>query len=282
MFFWVGFGNAQKRMLNLDCRCSIVVDYMFRELLEGFCVTYIANKREEIAHAKAEIDANLAFLRGQLDGSKEELAKPPSGEGEDTPGETVEPSDQSQTPELSEEMKEEISEKISKLEEMLKTRQFQEQALDEAAEKVRNASLDEIDVCDDTGTALGLQGMGSVAAADIIEPRSSYTLCRRIKPDVEQGGKASKGDAAGNEKTVMISFAVPPDDSVNLELLLGPSRITVQKKTKKGKGRSARNRKGHRRSITENPKGKGRSRGLKDITNQNNAASSHRRSRTSL
>ena len=65
MFFWVGFGNAEKRMLNLDCRCSIVVDYMFRELVLGECEGYIARKRAEVAHSKEEIHANLEFLKGK-------------------------------------------------------------------------------------------------------------------------------------------------------------------------------------------------------------------------
>lgn len=281
-------------MLNLNCRCSIVVDHMFRELVLGACAEYIEGKTREVAHAQEEIAANLAFLKGQLAGS------PPGdsgGAGVDAAvvvdsGAEVGNSAQ---PDLSlaesdPEMAAEIQAKIEKLEEMLKTREFQSQALAEASAKCVGADLTEIDVCDDTGTVLGLQGMGSVLASDVLDTRGVYTLCRRVKPDVADGGdtgdgkkngKKKGGAAEATEKTIMLNFAVPPDDAINLEVLLGPSRITVAKRKKRERGE-----KGHRRRSTTRPKGKGKGRGMKDITNGQQKLGSgkgkHQRSRTAL
>ena len=289
MFFWVGFGNAEKRMLNLDCRCSIVVDYMFREFVLGECEGYIARKRAEVSHSKEEIHANLEFLKGQLgagaagadgadgaDGAGGADAAAPEAEGDSPPPEQP-------LAEVDPDKAADVQRKIDKLEEMLKTREFQEQALGEAAKKIAGADEKEIDVCDDTGTVLGLQGMGSVVASDVLEERAVYTLCRRVKLGASDGEGSSakkKGGGDTTEKTVMLNFAVPPDNAMNLELLLGPSRITVAKK-KKGGGRGKR---GHTRSRTTRPKTKGR--GMRDITNNQQKMSAgrgkHQRSRTSL
>jgi hypothetical protein len=284
MFFWVAFGNAEKRMLNLDCRCSIVVDHMFRALVMGACAEYIESKTREVAHAKEEIGANLAFLEGQLGGGAKVGAE---NAGESGASGAAAPAASPSLAETNPEMAADIQAKIDKLGELLKTREFQSQALAEAATKCAGASAAEIDVCDDTGTVLGLQGMDSVQALDVLEARGVYTLCRRVKPEGGDGGgtgiakKKGGAAAAATEKTVMLSFAVPPDDAVNLEALLGPSRITVEKRKRRGRGE-----KGHRRSSTTRPKGKGKEgRSMKDITNgQQKAAGKgkHRRSRTTL
>ena len=135
---------------------------------------------------------------------------------------------------------------------------YQQTALKEAEDKIKDVALEDIDVCDDTGTPLGLSDLGSSAASDVLESRATYVLCR-------------KTDDKG---VVMLNFAVPPDGSVNLDFLLGPSRIKVTKKSKKN----------HRRSISDRPKsgrrrGSKKGKGLTDVTNKN---THHLRSQTAL
>ena len=286
MFCHVQHGNADSTILNLDCRCSILVDHMYRKMAVEACSSYVQTKTAEVEHATKEIMANLEYLNTRLEGGNAAADLDAAAAAAADEGAAAATSADADAEAATADELEDMRSKVQQLEELLKTRAFQAEALKEAAEKLRGVCLEEIDVCDDTGTALGLAGMGSLPASDVLDSRGRYTLCRRVKPRPADGegdgaapgknkaGAKSGGAKADGETIVMLSFAVPPDSAVNLELLLGPSRIKVSKQQARG-GK-------HRRSVTERPRGKkdGRRKGLQDITNKG-AGRQHRRAATS-
>ena len=252
-FFHLKYANAQSKILNLDVRSSILVDYVFRELVLNQCTEYIQTKSTTVAHSIEETRLNLNHLKQIITDISTSAETATTAEGD------VSSSSSDNSSSTGFETPEEMTAKVTQLEELLKTLEYQQEALKEARQKIDGAVLEELDMCDSTGTPLGLSTeAGSSSAADILESRGTYTLCRKME------GQA-----------IQLSFAVPPDGAINLDTLLGEGRIKVSKdKHNKGRGK-------HRRSSSSRPssKGKGKKRGgLQDITNQ--SGSGHRRSMT--
>jgi hypothetical protein len=249
-FFHLKYANAESQILNLDVRSSILCDY-FHKVILSRATEYVHTKSSTVMEGIEETKLNLTHLKDTIASIGVTALNVNSDDGTAIDGKLAVPTADREEKAISLETMDDLKNKVSQLEEMLKTLEYQQTALIEAKEKVDGVELNEIDVCDDTGTPLGLTNLGSTSASDVLESRATYTLCRKT-----------------NDKVIMISFAVPPDGSINLDELLGPTRIKVSKKTKKSGS--------HRRSISERPKGtKHSGKGLKDVTN------THRRSQTS-
>ena len=267
MFFWLQHGNSSKSLLNLDCRCNILLDYVFKNQVEA-CRKFVTEKRAEVEHSIEEIKVNRDHLaKAAENGSAPDSAEDVSLDGEVSGSAPIE-----------------SSETLAKLEEILQTRRFQLEALQEAAVKLEGLTSSEIDFCDDMGHAVGLQSMKELAASDMLEDRATYNLCRKALPQsngnvVEEpkkgSSKAKKGkNVDEEEKIIMLTFAVPPDNALNLDLLLGSGKVKVVKtRGKKKKGN-------HRRSNSERPpqEKSRKAKGLADITNR--AGRGHARSQT--
>lgn len=248
-------------MLNLDCRCDILLDHIF-----GSCVSksveFLAQEKRRVTHAIDEIRANISNLESLLaaaaaDGA--EIAPPVGADGEPV----------------------DFAQLVETLKEVISTREHQLNAISEAQGKLQGVTMKELDLCDDSGSSLGVRDYGPSSAADVLEHQQTYNLCRRVKEEeVEQsggaaaagkkkkGGKAGAGAGGSEEKIVMLTFAIPPDEARNLDSILGHHRITYAKPKSRGS-------KKHRRSRTGAPKG--RRKGLRDITN-----AKHRRAKTTV
>ena len=61
MFFWLKYGNAEQKIVNLDCRCDILLDHFYRTCVAE-CIKFLAREEDRIQHATAELDANIANL----------------------------------------------------------------------------------------------------------------------------------------------------------------------------------------------------------------------------
>ena len=248
-FFHLKFSNAESIILNLDVRSSILIDYMFRKMVLEKCEDYLHSKAASVAHTTEETKANVVHLQSiidQMNGSS--TASTSTGNGE-----AVVAAAAISTTGLTDNT-EDLQSKVKQLEEMLKTLDYQKEALEEAKTKISGAVMEEIDVCSDSGVPMGLNKAGSTSAADILDSRSNYTLCRQL-----------------DDKVIQLSFAVPPDDAVNLDMLLGPTRLKITKKEKNRGGKK------HRRSSSTRPKGNLQKKKLADITNQKGG---HRRAQT--
>ena len=243
-FFHLKYANAQTQILNIDVRSNILCDYFHKNILAR-AADYVHTKTATVAHDIEETKVNLTHLNGIVADIGVAALSNDGGIAEE-PSPT---SDATATPTVAD-----LNDKIAQLEELLKTLTKREEATMNWLEKIKDVALEDIDVCDDSGTPMGLSDLGSSAASDVLESRATYVLCRTGKTD--------------DKVVVMLNFAVLPDSSVNLETLLGPSRIKVTKVTKKSK-------KNHRRSITDRPKsgprrrGSKKGKGLTDVTNKN-------------
>ena len=241
-FFHLKYANAQTQILNIDVRSNILCDYFHKNILAR-AADYVHTKTATVAHDIEETKVNLTHLNGIV-ADIGVAALNNDGVIAEEPSPT---SDATATPTVAD-----LNDKIAQLEELLKTLTKREEATMNWLEKIKDVALEDIDVCDDSGTSMGLSDLGSSAASDVLESRATYVLCRKTDDKV----------------VVMLNFAVLPDSSVNLETLLGPSRIKVTKNQLKTK-------KNHRRSITDRPKsgprrrGSKKGKGLTDVTNKN-------------
>jgi len=246
------YANAQTQILNIDVRSNILCDYFHKNILAR-AADYVHTKTATVAHDIEETKVNLTHLNGIVADVGVAALSNDGGIAEE-PSPT---SDATATPTVAD-----LNDKIAQLEELLKTLTKREEATMNWLEKIKDVALEDIDVCDDSGTPMGLSDLGSSAASDVLESRATYVLCRKTDDKV----------------VVMLNFAVLPDSSANLETLLGPSRIKVtrgSKKGKKGKGLTDVTNKNTRRSITDRPKsgprrrGSKKGKGLTDVTNKN-------------
>ena len=75
MFFWLEFGNAQKKMFNLNCRCDILRDHIARICLSE-CTEYIRTKTREVKSSLEAAELNLSVLEEQIKKKKQRRRQP--------------------------------------------------------------------------------------------------------------------------------------------------------------------------------------------------------------
>ena len=142
MFFWLEFGNAQKKMFNLNCRCDILRDHIARICLSE-CTEYIRTKTREVKSSLEAAELNLSVLEEQIQKAEAEAAE---GEAEAAAAGTEEAA-----------LERENTEKlIAEIKDLIQTRNYQLKALEEASQKVVGAKFSEIDACNDAGVVQGL------------------------------------------------------------------------------------------------------------------------------
>jgi hypothetical protein len=226
-FFHLKYANAQTQILNIDVRSNILCDYFHKNILAR-AADYVHTKTATVAHDIEETKVNLTHLNGIVADIGVAALSNDGGIAEEPPP----TSDATATPTVAD-----LNDKIAQLEELLKTLTKREEATMNWLEKIKDVALEDIDVCDDSGTPMGLSDLGSSAASDVLESRATYVLCRKTDDKV----------------VVMLNFAVLPDSSINLETLLGPSRIKVTNTTR---GQNKRQNKQRSKQTGQNKQNK--------------------------
>jgi hypothetical protein len=202
MFFWLEYGNGERKMFNTNCRSSILLDHISQVCLMD-CVKYVTDKMEEVNESLEDIKLNIAAV------NKAEAEKTAEEDGEVGGVEGSEAIDNSDF---------DPEKVLEQLGEMERLRKLQREALVEAEKKLEGCTTKDLDLAKDDGTLANLSALGNNSAKEVIPPKGSYNLCRVVD------GKAE-----------FLRFAVPPDGTLgSLDEILGSRRAVRQVPKKAG------------------------------------------------
>jgi hypothetical protein len=214
MFFWLVYGNGERKMFNLNCRALILMDHIsntcFRE-----SQTYVEKKMRHVNDSLADILFNIQIIQKK---QAEEVDAGPSEES----GESAENGEVDHGATIGDEF--DPVQAMKQLQELESFRKEQQAALQEAKRKLDGCTTEELDLATDDGTLAKLTSLRNGCAADVISTKAVFNLCRVVD------GKAD-----------MLKFDIPQNETIaDLDEILGSRRAI--RKIEPVPGRQRRNK----------------------------------------
>ena len=62
MFFWLEYGNGERKMFNTNCRASILLDHISKVCLMD-CVNFVERKLDEVNESLEDIKINIEAVK---------------------------------------------------------------------------------------------------------------------------------------------------------------------------------------------------------------------------